>query len=267
MAYKVQEGWHERMRILLIRHGESTGNRDHIWAGITDSELTVHGFEQAKKLATHLAKAHDQANVRAIFCSDLIRARRTAQAVADSFHMEVTQTKLLREQDLGWREGLSFKDGDRAAPENASKMQLRPGESKADMDVRADTFIKDYLSTHISSQEADNVVVVVSHGLFLLRLYYRLASHLGIDLPPSVAWSNTGCTQILCKNGTWAVTDVNGTEHLKGLKRVRGVGSTQYDTKQKKVSDFFSGKRYTKHESSDQELASAIAMIDAACDK
>lgn len=35
------------------------------------------------------------------------------------------------------------------------------------------------------------------------------------------------------------VRTVNGKEHLKGLKRTRGVGSSQYDEGQKKIETFF----------------------------
>ncbi|KAJ8602748.1 hypothetical protein MRB53_042375 [Persea americana] len=254
------------MKILLVRHGESTGNRDHIWAGITDSELTVHGFEQAKRLAGYLVKLYNKADLRCVIASDLTRARRTAQALADGFKHDLEVTTLLREQDLGWREGLSFKDGDRTAPENAEKLKLQPGESKADMDVRADTFIKDYIQQYF---DKDGFIIVVSHGLFLLRLYYRLATHLHINLPPNVAWSNTGGTTILIKpDGTAHVTDVNSTDHLKGLKRVRGVGSTQYDVKQQKVSDFFQGKRQksVQNDEIDADTLAAIQAIDAACE-
>lgn len=35
------------------------------------------------------------------------------------------------------------------------------------------------------------------------------------------------------------IKEVNGKEHLKGLKRARGVGSSQYDEGQKKIESFF----------------------------
>ena len=35
------------------------------------------------------------------------------------------------------------------------------------------------------------------------------------------------------------IKTVNGKEHLKGLKRTRGVGSSQYDEGQKKIESFF----------------------------
>lgn len=245
------------MRILLVRHGESTGNRDHIWAGITDNELTNHGYLQAQRLGTYLSKLYTPFQVKNIYGSDLIRAKRTATAVADSLGQIPMITPLLREQDLGWREGRLFQGGNKAAPENLRAMQNNPGESKFEMDIRAKKFIEQLVqqeSKHFpqpeqpileTRPEVEPVLIIVSHGLFLLRLYNEFVATFKILTPPAVSWSNTGYTEIRIKNhGVATVTNVNSLQHLQGLKRTRaGVGSSQYDIKQRKVSDFFTKKQ------------------------
>lgn len=254
----------QMVRILLIRHGESTGNRDHIWAGITDNELTNHGHQQAQRLAHHLQKVYGESSkeeayqVKAVYCSDLKRARRTASAIAENFDVALTVTTLLREQDLGWREGRSLKDGDRSAPKNVQAMQENPGESKADMDLRAVNFRLEMMQAHIDEflqpntgvdvSHSDNtrpLLVIVSHGLFLLRLYYHMVEHFRAQSAPSVSWSNTGCTTLtIDRTGFALVNEVNSITHLTQLKRTRaGVGSSEYDERQQKVSDFFVVKR------------------------
>lgn len=285
------------MKVLLVRHGESTGNRDHIMAGITDNELTNHGFLQASRLATYLTKHYgqtlDAARLCRVYCSDLKRANRTAGEIAKAFGTELIVTKLLREQDLGWREGRLIKDCDKRSPVNAAAMEKQPGESKLDMDHRASSFIHQYLdnlvnSTSEASPRTDEaILIVVSHGLFLLRLYYKLTEHMGIISPPPVSWSNTGCTTLnIPLQGRASVTDVNSVEHLQGLKRTRaGVGSSEYDTKQQKVSDLFKSNRAKAEEKQqfceilevkphkidadglDQlDLEAQIRAIDAACE-
>lgn len=54
------------------------------------------------------------------------------------------------------------------------------------------------------------------------------------DIQPEHALSGSlpSTTNMLIRN-------VNGKEHLKGLKRARGVGSSQYDEGQKKIESFF----------------------------
>lgn len=267
-------------RLLLVRHGESTGNRDHIWAGVTDNELTVHGYEQARRLGQYLASERDRSRLRidAVHASDLRRARRTAHAIAAALQIGPTttavkaddrsdeasdgvqETSLLREQDLGWREGKSLKDGARDSPGNKQSQREQPEESKDAMDTRARSFIAKHLrpwldacdrDAHAESTTSISVkvptVIVVSHGLFLLRLYSALCVELGITSAPSAAWSNTGVTTIVIKApGVALVTDVNSTAHLQGLKRTRGVGSAEYDSRQRGLADFFGGKSPSK---------------------
>ncbi|KAK6535623.1 hypothetical protein TWF694_002078 [Orbilia ellipsospora] len=69
------------MKILFIRHGETTDNLRHVYAGITDSSLTSHGVLQTARLATHLATSIPP--VTHIFASPLSRAKKTAEAIHD----------------------------------------------------------------------------------------------------------------------------------------------------------------------------------------
>lgn len=254
------------MKLLLIRHGESTGNRDHIWAGITDNELTNHGFLQASKLSTYLKNLYADHAVLGVYSSDLTRARRTAGEIATGLEAEHTVTQLLREQDLGWREGRLIKDGDKNSAANISTAEKNPGESKADMDKRARIFISAFLQADFDTIRENSILIIVSHGLFLLRLYYQLTAHLHVQSPPAVSWSNTGCTTINVKSSSDAtVTDVNSVQHLRGLKRTRaGVGSSQYDVKQQKVSEFFRHKRPPK--ASDETSRDSATLIIRARD-
>ncbi|EPS44164.1 hypothetical protein H072_1850 [Dactylellina haptotyla CBS 200.50] len=69
------------MKILFIRHGETTDNLRHVYAGVTDSALTSHGVLQTARLATHLGTSIPP--VTHIFCSPLSRATKTADAIYD----------------------------------------------------------------------------------------------------------------------------------------------------------------------------------------
>ncbi|KAL9104766.1 MAG: hypothetical protein Q9163_000316 [Psora crenata] len=44
-------------------------------------------------------------------------------------------------------------------------------------------------------------------------------------------------------NSKMVIKTVNGTEHLIGLKRTRGIGSTQYDEGQKKIMSYFEKRK------------------------
>jgi broad specificity phosphatase PhoE len=84
-----------RTRLLLVRHGESTWNADGRWQGQADPPLSRLGEQQAAEAATRVD------SVDAVWASDLVRARRTAEIVAGGQRIEVRLDPRLRERDAG----------------------------------------------------------------------------------------------------------------------------------------------------------------------
>lgn len=89
------------LRAYLIRHGESTANREGVYAGDTDVPLTETGRRQALALAARLASVP----LAAVVASDLQRAVRTAEAIAAGRGLSVAVDPRWRELDLGLWEG------------------------------------------------------------------------------------------------------------------------------------------------------------------
>lgn len=87
--------------IYIARHGETEWNVEHRFQGQMDSPLTTNGLKQAEGLAKELRNFHFDA----IFSSDLLRAKRTAEIVALERDLAVTTTQILREQSYGSLEG------------------------------------------------------------------------------------------------------------------------------------------------------------------
>lgn len=87
-------------RLLLVRHGESTWNAEGRWQGHADPPLSAAGIAQARAAAAALA------GVAAIWCSDLARARQTAELCAPD-GLEVRTDGRLRERDVGEWTGLT----------------------------------------------------------------------------------------------------------------------------------------------------------------
>lgn len=79
--------------IILVRHGESLGNRKKVFLGHTDWDLTEKGYEQAKRVAEYI----DNYNIYKIYASDLKRAYNTVNEVAKRKNMPITATKEFRE--------------------------------------------------------------------------------------------------------------------------------------------------------------------------
>lgn len=87
------------LRILVVRHGESTWNAEGRWQGQADPPLTERGRDQACIAAATLGGAD------VFVSSDLRRAAETARILAGAEHT-VTSDVGLRERDAGQFSGL-----------------------------------------------------------------------------------------------------------------------------------------------------------------
>jgi probable phosphoglycerate mutase len=93
--------------ILLARHGETDDNREPIRIqGRLDTPLNDTGRAQAAELAERVAGE----GIKAIFCSDLQRARETAQIVGDRLGLEPVEDARFAEGDRGELEGRYWRD-------------------------------------------------------------------------------------------------------------------------------------------------------------
>lgn len=87
--------------LLLVRHGETDWNRDHIWQGHTGPPLNETGRSQAASLANQIQ------GVVAVYSSDTERALETAGILAGPHQLEVRVDERLREVNFGHWEGLT----------------------------------------------------------------------------------------------------------------------------------------------------------------
>jgi probable phosphoglycerate mutase len=161
--------------ILLARHGESDWNRDRRWQGHADRPLTKRGEEQARALATRLADIP----LDAIYASDLLRARATADAVARSRGLDVQVVAELREVDVGSWSGLTREDARVRFPEDFARwleggQGWHDGESYEAMSERVLAALERIVVEH-----PDRRVLVVAHGGPIRAIH---AAALGMDV-------------------------------------------------------------------------------------
>lgn len=88
----------------VVRHGETEWNKKGLLQGHSGSDLTEEGITQA----TNVAKAFKTVPFSAIFSSDLLRAKRTAEIIALEKQLAIETTKLLREKSFGPFEGKPY---------------------------------------------------------------------------------------------------------------------------------------------------------------
>lgn len=87
----------KKVRLLLVRHGETIDNANHIMQGQTQGRLTAKGEEQVREAAERLKDER----IDAFFSSDLRRAIDTCRIIAAPHKAEIIATPLLRERDWG----------------------------------------------------------------------------------------------------------------------------------------------------------------------
>ena len=142
-----------RLRLLLIRHGETAANREYRYVGNLDEPLAERGRAQAACLATALAEFP----IRAVYASPLRRADETARPIASRLDVPLKTESRLREQCFGAWEGLTraeveARDGDASLLEQweADPGRTAPpgGETLASVRERALACVEDLASPH-----------------------------------------------------------------------------------------------------------------------
>ncbi|MQA15471.1 MAG: bifunctional RNase H/acid phosphatase [Pseudonocardiaceae bacterium] len=101
-------------RLLLLRHGQTERSVARRYSGRGDLPLTELGERQARAAAQRLSTV---AEMGAVVTSPLLRARQTAQAVADRLDVELTVHEGLTETDFGAWEGLTFAEARERDPD------------------------------------------------------------------------------------------------------------------------------------------------------
>ncbi len=169
-----------------------------------------------------------------VFSSDLTRAFKTAETIrlaqpksADEhapFAHETQQLAVLREQDFGSLEGITFHERSRDSKKTGKELysethknnpDFKNVESQEAMKARLDIFVDDHLSDLFHSVSEDYAVLVVAHGIILGHLWRCILSRFpqtAVSLAPDVAtadqglilehlggWSNTGYLELEIK--------------------------------------------------------------------
>lgn len=116
------------MRLILVRHGESTGNLARRMQGWIDPPLTPRGEEQARRVGTALAGLAPAA----LYSSPLRRALDTAVAVGRAVGLAPEPDPDLRECYLGEAEGLTWDEFAESYPEWAARLAAIDGGQEVD---------------------------------------------------------------------------------------------------------------------------------------
>lgn len=197
--------------LILVRHGETDANQEKRFQGHQDVPLNDAGIGQAARLARRMTWE----TVDAVYSSDLIRARQTAEVIATALGLPTRLLPELREIDVGRAVGWTREELRRRHPELFGEAWAQApfpgGESYEQMAGR--------LERAVQRMEADrpgDKVLAVTHGGAIRSLLSRLT---GIPLHTlvGVVVANTSLTRLRRdRSGAWRLHVLNDAAHLEG---------------------------------------------------
>jgi broad specificity phosphatase PhoE len=146
--------------LVLVRHGETDWNRERRFQGHADQPLNDTGREQARVLARTLSSER----IDAVYSSDLLRARETAEILAAGLGTEVVALQELREIDVGEWQGLTWPEIESRFPEGLVAWRERGyGWDQGETYERLGERVVGAL-TRIAASHPAQRVLVVGHG-------------------------------------------------------------------------------------------------------
>lgn len=169
-------------KLILVRHGESRGNRDRIFAiEPADLPLTDLGYQQAREAGRQIAASFKS---EVVVASPFLRARETARVIAEILQLPTQIEPQLYERDVGVLKGQSYDslaivdDYDHAEP---WAWKPEGGESYEEVRARVGPVLDRLAATH-----PDRDVVIVSHGGVMQTLWSHVTGEWrGAYAPPN----------------------------------------------------------------------------------
>ena len=204
-------------RLIVVRHGETAWNVDTRIQGHLDIPLNATGLWQARQLGDALAGEA----ISAIYTSDLLRARKTAQAVADATGAALVDEPGLRERAFGSFQGRTFAEIEAEHPEQARRWRQRDPDYAPDGGESLRVLRERVVDTthRLAARHPGELVLLVTHG-GVLDVLYRAATHQDIQAPRTWQLGNAAINRLLWTHGHglslvgWA-----DTQHLEHATR------------------------------------------------
>jgi len=199
------------VQLLLVRHGETTWNREGRIQGHLDSPLTERGLAQAQAAAARLARER----LDALYSSDLGRAQETARQVAAATSLRVRLDGGLRERSFGILEGKTWDEIARDHPDDARLLAEDPshampgGESLVQFRDRVTDALR-----RLAREVGAGTIAVVTHG-GVLGVLYRVAMGIPLDAPRTYETLNAGVNHFRFVDDRWSIVRWGDADHLE----------------------------------------------------
>lgn len=196
----------------MVRHGETAWNAEGRVQGQLDIPLNDVGRAQARATAAVLAE-HD---FTAIYCSDLMRVRQTAEPAAKKLALPVLYMAELRERHYGMFETLTYVEVREKFPAQYARFRdkdpdfdFEGGETLRGFNERSLKALGDLIARHQGEQ-----ILVFTHG-GVLEMVYRHARAVGLSSPRDFEIPNAAINWIEVTPDQWTVWSWAEVAHLE----------------------------------------------------
>lgn len=155
------------VNVVFIRHAESEYNRDGIWAGRADCNLTEKGIEAAKKLGQNLKDDFD-----VIYCSPLKRTKQTLNSIFPNV-TPIYDDRIIEISIGVWENKKKKLFDDKLIDLFRKGLYTPPGaETHEDVDKRVISFIEDIFTNYNNNEK---ILVVTHNGVMrsIKRLFIK----------------------------------------------------------------------------------------------
>jgi 2,3-bisphosphoglycerate-dependent phosphoglycerate mutase len=197
---------------VLVRHGQSTWNREHRIQGQLDPPLSEEGRRQAARLAERFAGRR----FAGLYASDLKRAFETAEVLGAINGLAPQPRERLREVFLGDWEGLRTDEIAQRFPDAWAGWVEEPdwdvvpgGEGAAAFDARVSAELDEIVARH-----AHGDVLVVTHGGVIQVALHRVVGRASRGLFPFKI-QNASISMLEKRDGRTVIAGVNDVAHLE----------------------------------------------------
>lgn len=207
--------------VYLVRHAQTTWNLERRFQGQFDVPLSAEGIRQSEAVARWLR--NERVRFAAIYTSDLLRARQTAEPIAERLGLVPEPVHALREIHAGDWQGLVAAEIEELYPgqlmrwrEEANDFRLPGGETVPEVQARVLAWYNEAIKAH-----KGQAIVAISHGMAIRSL---LAALNGWDLADAekmktTSLSNTGVTAVFADHtsGESTILFLNSLHHLGSM--------------------------------------------------
>ena len=204
-----------KTELLLIRHGESEGNRFQVFCGRTDVALTDLGRQQAEATAEFLKDR----TIHAFYASPLSRAYETCVAVANRHGKSVEKVADFAEIYGGKWEKMPFTAIKEQYPaelkvwnETIGLCRIPDGETPEQVQIRGYAALENVAKTH-----PGQTVCIAAHGMLIRTVVTKIIG-LPLEQLHTYPWApNASVTTVEYEDGVFRLVEHGAGEHLKDL--------------------------------------------------